>query len=301
MAPGPQQTFPHLTNNNSSSSSGAFADDYAALCEDLIDGIPIGEGASDDIDGLAIGASSNPTFFKTESEEARAIETAPMPTPLTAPMLATGMLATGNSLLAPGDKAPFFYSNAAANFSTNVMAETTEKARAFMFSQENGGISPVKVKPKAMPKKKKAPTVKVVKVASQASSVGGWGIDPETGSVVPVVQPAPVTSQAGEVDADGVPVPARGNYKCGRCGQYKVNHNCLYTLEMNEKHASVQTEGYSKIKCEGKVLVVGKWSCAKKVEVCRMATTAGAEGAAAANLPIAPAVPVTEPAGEQPF
>ena len=92
------------------------------------------------------------------------------------------------------------------------MAETTEKARAFVFSQENGGISPVKIKPKAMPKKKKAPTVKAVKAASQASSVGG-GIDPETGSVVPVIQPAPLASQAGKVDdAYGVPVPARGNY-----------------------------------------------------------------------------------------
>jgi len=70
-----------------------------------------------------------------------------MPAPLTAPMLATG-----NSLLAPDDKAPFFHSKAAANFST-VMAETTEKARPFMFSQKSEGISPVKVKPKAMPKK----------------------------------------------------------------------------------------------------------------------------------------------------
>ena len=96
MAPGPQQTVHHLTNSNSS---------CAALCEDLKDGIPISEGTSDYIDGLAIGASSNPTFFKSESEEARAIETAPMPTPLPAPMLATG-----NSLMAPDDKAPFFYS-----------------------------------------------------------------------------------------------------------------------------------------------------------------------------------------------
>jgi len=32
---------------------------------------------------------------------------------------------------------------------------------------------------------------------------------------------------------------------------------------MNERHAFVQTEGGGKIKCEGKVLVVRKWSGAK--------------------------------------
>ncbi|GMH53708.1 hypothetical protein TrST_g10178 [Triparma strigata] len=145
--------------------------------------------------------SGSPQFFKSDSEEQRAIDSAPLPTPIS----------SSSSFLA-------------ANFSTNVMSESAEKAKMFMFGQGKGG-SPI---PKVTATRRKR--------AAAGSKKGKAKKD-----------------QGGDEGEK-----ARGAYKCGRCGMYKVNHICTYTLELAEKHAETQTEG-GKIKCEGKVLVVGKW------------------------------------------
>ena len=60
--------------------------------------------------------TGSPMFFKSDSEEQRAIDSAPLPTPVSS--------------------SPYL------NFSTNVMSESAEKAKMFMFGQNRGGQKP---------------------------------------------------------------------------------------------------------------------------------------------------------------
>ncbi|GMH69359.1 hypothetical protein TrLO_g8427 [Triparma laevis f. longispina] len=148
--------------------------------------------------------SGSPQFFKSDSEEQRAIDSAPLPTPIS----------SNSSFLA-------------ANFSTNVMSESAEKAKMFMFGQGKGSVggSPISKTPPTRSRKKS----------------GAYG-----------------KKSKSKKDQQAADERSRGAYKCGRCGMYKVNHVCTFELGLGEKQAEIQTEG-GKIKCEGRVLTVRKW------------------------------------------
>ena len=52
----------------------------------------------------------------------------------------------------------------------------------------------------------------------------------------------------------------RGNYKCGRCGQYKVNHVCKYSMDDALREFGVNTLEWQGIGEVGeKVIKVGVW------------------------------------------